>query len=71
MPYRVTGQRQTTIVDDSGTLTQVMEVSFRTGKGVRGQIDVPLDQYNAATVDALISAQADEIDKVHSLDTTQ
>lgn len=64
---QVTGQRQTTIIDDSGNLVQVMAVTAKTDKGVSFTVDVPLSQYNRANVEKLVMERAAAIDDVHSI----
>lgn len=65
--YSVTAQRHTTIIDPSGQLTQVMEVTFKTSGGVTAHIDVPLTQYNPTTVREMIDAYVQNIDGVSNL----
>jgi hypothetical protein len=65
--YAVTGQRHTTVINDSGQLTQVMEVTFKTTSGVVAHVDVPLTQYNQATVREMIEAYVANINAVHNL----
>ena len=67
MALTVTGQRQTTIIDDSGNLVQVMAVTARTEKGVSFTIDVPIAQYNRANVERLLTDRATAIDDVHGI----
>lgn len=64
---RVTGQRQTTIIDDAGNLVNVMAVTARSDKGVVFTVDVPISQYNRAYVEQLVSDRAAAIDDVHSI----
>ena len=64
---RVTGQRQTTIIDDAGNLQQVMAVTARTDKGIAFTVDVPIHEYNRATVEKMLTERAAEIDAVHGI----
>jgi hypothetical protein len=55
--FMITGQRHTTVINDSGQLTQVMEVTFRTvppagstAAPVTAHVDVPLSQYPAQAI---------------------
>lgn len=64
---QVTKQRQTTIIDPSGDLVDVMAVTFKTDKGVTGTIDVPLAQYNKANVERLVMERAATIDDIHGI----
>lgn len=65
--YQVTGQRHTTVINDSGQLTQVMEVTFKTTSGTVAHVDVPLTQYNPATVREMIEAYVQNIQGVAGL----
>lgn len=65
--YSVTSQRHTTIIDPSGQLVQVMEVTFRTTTGVTAHVDVPLTQYNPTSVREMIDAYVANIDGVAGL----
>lgn len=65
--YTVTGQRQTTIINDAGNVQSVMEVTFRTSTGVTAKIDVPIGQYNKATVQEMIENYVNNINDVHNL----
>ena len=66
-PASVTGQIEQTQVGANGTLVQGMTITFTTGTGTTGSVFVPLAQYNAATVKAMIAAQAAKIDAVAAL----
>lgn len=66
---RVTGQRQTSIIDDAGNIVNVMAITARTDKGVTFTIDVPIAQYNRATVEALLMERSATIDDVHGIGT--
>lgn len=66
--YQVVSQRQTQTIDPSGNVVGVMEVTFMTQpSGVTASVDVPLAQYNAETVRAMIDARVDQIEQVHQL----
>lgn len=69
MAYTVLSQRQTTVIDVSGNLTQVMEVTFQTTDGVVAHVDIPVSQYNVANVQAAIQAYEANITAVHQLGT--
>jgi hypothetical protein len=65
--YEVINQRQTTIIDSGGQLVPVMEVKFRTEKGVVGVVDVPIASYTVDHVRQMIEARSATIDAVHAL----
>lgn len=67
MAYRVTGQRQTSIIGDNGLVQRVWEITYRTDSGVVGQVDIPLDQYNAENVDKAIRGVVEVHDAVKQL----
>lgn len=67
MGYRVTGQRQTSIIGDNGNVESVWEVTYRTDSGVSGKIDVPLHQYTAEKVDEMIKRNVEVHDAVSRL----
>lgn len=59
MGYRVTGQRQTTIVGENGQLTQVWAVSYISDEKVHGVVDIPVAEYTAENVDKAIRANVE------------
>lgn len=67
MGYRVTGQRQTSIIDDAGVVQRVWEVTYRADSGVVGHVDIPLGSYNAQSVDEAIRQLVDVHDQVSRL----
>jgi hypothetical protein len=64
--FTITAQNQTTTVTN-GTFQEGMKVSFLTTKGVPGNIFVPLSQYNAENVAALVQARVDSINAVDAI----
>lgn len=67
MGYRVTGQRQTSIIGDNGLVERVWEVTYRTDQGVVGQVDIPLSEYTADNVDKRIRQLVEVHDAVKQL----
>jgi vacuolar-type H+-ATPase subunit C/Vma6 len=66
--YEVIAQKQSTSLAASGGFQDVMNVTFKTVPGgVQGTISVPLTQYNAENVKALIEARVKSINDVGSL----
>lgn len=64
--WKVTSQRQSFATID-GRAMPVMVVGFTTSSGVEGTVQVPLPDYNAEHVAALINEQAQTIQAVHEL----
>lgn len=67
MGYRVTGQRQTSIIGDNGTVQRVWEISYRTDANVVGHVDIPVESYTADNVDKAIRKEVDVHDAVAQL----
>lgn len=67
MGYRVTGQRQTSIIGDNGNVVHVWEVTYKTDDGIVGRVDVPTGQYTADNVDKAIRANVEVHDAVAQL----
>lgn len=66
--YKITGQRQTTVLGGAGTFTEVMEVTFQvTDSSTVGRVNIPLDRYNPERVAATIEDYVDKITAVESL----
>ncbi len=67
LPYGITGQHQTSWLDPSGRFIDGVEVSF-TIPGHGGQsVRVPLDQYNADRVKALIEERVAHVSAIAQL----
>lgn len=64
--WQVTGQRQTSILEN-GQFEQAWVVSYKTSDGVKGSVTVPVSQYSADNVSALISEQVGLVADVHRL----
>jgi hypothetical protein len=65
--WTVTGQTQTTQVNDAGVVVQGVRVQFRTGNGTAGYVFVPMAQYTPDQVRMAIAAQAAVVDQVDAL----
>lgn len=69
--WKVTGQLETTRVQQTGPPVQGMQVFYQTGKGHSGSVFVPQSQYNAHNVRALVAAAAANMDAVGMLSAGQ
>ncbi len=66
--YEVTAQQQVPVQSSSGALVDYMQVTYATiPEGVSGTVRVPLSDYNAASVAALIEPQVAKIKAVAAL----
>lgn len=66
--WRVTGQRQSTVLNGNGQFSDVMEVSFQTiPEGIDGKISVPLNVYSEDSVRTAIDTLAARMKSVHNL----
>lgn len=65
--WTVTGQVERTIIDTNGNAADVMVVSFTLEDGTTGTVNVPLNAYTVANVNAAILAKAQVIDGVNGL----
>lgn len=66
--YDVIGQRQTSIIDATNRVVEVMRITFQTKPTATiGEIDIPLSLYDAMTVDALVSQRVAQIESVNQL----
>lgn len=54
-------------ITDAGQVVTGIRVYFITGLGQRGSVLVPDDQYNTATVAAMVGIMADRMDQVATL----
>lgn len=66
--YVVLAQRQLADVLADGRVGDVMEVTFQTASGVTGSVRVPIDVYDAETVDALIRRRVSVIGAVSRIE---
>lgn len=66
--YTVTGQRTTLDPTLDGTLSSIVEITFKTKPhGIVSTARVPAEQYNPVDVDQILSAAAKNIEEVHTL----
>lgn len=65
--WTVIGQRQTQELNGGQQFVKGVEITFRTGDGVTGNVFVPLTQFDPAHVTAAVSAQAAQLDAIGSL----
>lgn len=65
--WSVESQIETTQIVGQGQVVQGMNVSFITGKGVRGTVFVPDTMYSPDTVRTMIAAKAAQLDAVADL----
>lgn len=65
--YDVVNQEWMTTIGAGNRFTRVVEITATTKKGTTFRIDVPESQYNAQTVDNLLSERAREIVAVENL----
>lgn len=66
--YEVVAQQQVPVQSSAGALVDYMQVTFSTiPEGISGSVRIPLADYNAAAVAALIEPQVAEIKAVQSL----
>lgn len=66
--WKVTGQQQTTGLDESGRATQGVTVSYLTASGVSGSVFVPLTRYTPENVKAEIM---DRVARHNAVDALQ
>jgi hypothetical protein len=62
--WTVTSQVPGIVQQADGNFTKGVTITFRTGGGYVGTVEVPNAQYNEATVKQLIAAKAKELDAV-------
>lgn len=66
--YTVTGQRETLAIGDNGVATRSMEIDATTvPSGVTFSELIPVANYNAENVAAILAARAASIETVHAL----
>lgn len=66
--YTITDQRPVTDAAPGGVFVPAMEITFTTKpSGIAGRVRVPVSQYSAATVDDIVTKQADIIEQVQHL----
>lgn len=65
--YTVIAQRQSTTIDAAGGQRDVVVVTFKTPSDAVGSVRVPLEEYDAATVDKLVSERAAHMEAVAAL----
>jgi hypothetical protein len=65
--WRVVNQKQTMMQTSGGQWVEAMKVDFQTTAGVEGSVVIPLNQYGAPAVKALIEARVSQIDEIASL----
>lgn len=66
--YKVTGQRQVTVLKPNGGFDNAMEVSFEVlSTGTTASVDIPLSRYNAEEVHKQIAEYVANIEAVHNL----
>lgn len=65
--WKVTGQAERTVIDATGSAVNVMQVTFTLANGTTGTVNVPLGQYNPATVRQMIAEKAATIAAVADL----
>lgn len=65
--WEVISQRETTQASPAGVFTTGVTVMYRTAAGVYGSVFVPMAQYNADNVKAMISAATTVHDAVGQL----
>lgn len=66
--YVVIAQRQLADVLADGRVGDVMEVTFQTTSGVTGSVRIPVDVYDAVTVDEVIRQRVSAIGSVSRLE---
>jgi hypothetical protein len=66
--YTITDQRPVTSAGPGGVFVPSMEITFTTKpSGQPGRVTVPMSQYTPASVDQVLTAQAQTIEAVHNL----
>lgn len=66
--WRITGQRQETMLDGNSQFRDVMRVSFETiPEGYAGNVTIPLNLYSAEAVMAAVEDYVARIKAVHDL----
>lgn len=65
--WKVINQKQTMMQTSGGQWVEAMKVDFQTTTGIDGSLVVPLNQYGAASVKALIEARVAQIDEIAGL----
>lgn len=63
----VTGQSESTIINDSNNVVSGVTVYFRTGNGTAGSVFVPQNLYTPDNVRAMIAQKAAQLDAVDRL----
>jgi len=62
MSYKVTDTRQVDQMSQAGSVVRVYRVWLVTGRGAAGQVDVPLDEWNAVALPLILTDKAAELD---------
>lgn len=62
--WTITGQTETTDLNDSGMYVPGVKVQFVTARGVRGSVFVPTADYTAENVRKLVTARALVADEI-------
>lgn len=66
--YKITGQRQVTVLKPSGGFDNAMEVTFEVlSTGTSASVDIPLSRYSVEHAKEAIDDYVDKIEAVHNL----
>lgn len=65
--WTVESQTETNNLGPGGTFVPGMQVTFITGKGVRGSVFLPREQFSVENVKAMIATHAAQLDAVADL----
>lgn len=66
--WRVTGQRQSSVLDGNGQFRDMMDVSFETiPEGISGKVSIPLGMYNEDTVREALDERVKVMQAIHNL----
>lgn len=65
--FHVVSQQETTVVNAAGRVQRVMQISFTTGSGINGSVNVPVDNYSVTTARDAIMAKLGVLEGVAGL----
>ena len=67
IPYKITSQEKTQQLTPDGRFVDVWRVSFEAPNGTHTYIEIPVSEYDPATVDSKIEEELETIMGVHEL----
>lgn len=67
MGYKVTDTQRMTAMTPAGGTVQSYRVWIVTDRGARGQVDIPLDQWNAEDLPGVLAEQAALLDLAYTV----